>query len=102
MNEKKGDICPVIKGDDFFCGRERCPFFSKSTFEQYEPSECTVTGTRSPKYCIAGYREYIAALEKDVFKLDAIEGELEDSEGRPFPGTEALVSRIREQIGRPK
>ena len=29
------------------CGGEGCPQFAKSTFEQYQPSECKVTGLKA-------------------------------------------------------
>jgi hypothetical protein len=55
------EINPRVEDYDFFCSREKCPSYNKSTWEQYEPSTCKRDG-KSGLYCIIGYRLEVIKL----------------------------------------
>jgi hypothetical protein len=55
-------IKPRMDGPIARCDRD-CPSHGQSTFEQYDPSECAITGRRCPNECGPWYQARIAELE---------------------------------------
>ena len=54
---------------DPLCSRDECPQFSCSTFEQYDPSTCRVTGKVPGDACVPGWRAEVARLTAEVVTM---------------------------------
>jgi hypothetical protein len=85
---KMSEIKPKLVGGSpwWVCGKEDCPEYHRSGFEQYDPSFCTITGKPPRGDCLPWYQREIERLreyEKQCNRLAQMFGKGLIAEGVP-------------------